>query len=192
MRRILLGACSVAMAFAAQAITFAWDNAATLELTRGSSGGYSASLPASVSLSGDFAIRVALTFGGQGDADWFNDHGTSKLLLNLGDANARHQFSVYQNKNYDNQITTWDSEHGSKQSGQTIRFTVENDLIFAYDSKANAMSVSLNGTTIATLGQEMIPSSWSEMGYLSFAGYEGDADGAWNETWSGISSANDW
>ena len=136
MRRLLLLAVGCCAGALAQALTFDWEGAQSVTLSRdGTTGCYTGSGFDAVDGTRDFAIRLTLNFQAQGDADWFNTNGNTKTLLTLGD--GRQDFTLYVNATAASAYRTWSRGDGSQDvSGERLIMALENVFIFAYDDLA--------------------------------------------------------
>lgn len=184
MRRLLLLAVGCCAGALAQALTFDWEGAQSVTLSRdGTTGCYTGSGFDAVDGTRDFAIRLTLNFQAQGDANWFNTNGNTKTLLTIGD--GRQDFTLYVNATAASAYRTWSRGDGSKDvSGERLTMALENEFIFAYDASARTLTLSQNGTVVLTLGEGNLPDFTEIDTILIAGGYGGD--------WQTISRPSDW
>lgn len=198
MKRAILFVGGLLFAAVTHAVTLNWSEATSLELTRdGTTGAYSAN-GFSIDGSKDFAIKVALTFNAEGDANWFNTHGLGNALalLTLGtrtEAGTFQQiFSAFRNKQT---TTVWGRDSGSNTPDGAEIINVKAgtyDLVFVYDASSNQMEITYDGTLLATVTGDLLPADgFGTLTELCVGGVP-NSSGGFGEGWQGVSNPRSW
>lgn len=194
MRRTILAMVVALTVCAVRAVTFNWDKAAPLDLTRDNATGAYSATGFSIDGSKDFAVKVALTFNAPGDASWFNGNGlgSAKALLTLGTQSDRQIFTAFRNQST---TTVWSRGAGSHTPADATMISVKSgtyDLVFAYDATANQMQITYDGDILATVTGDLLPTDgFGTLTELTVAGVP-NASGGFNENWSAVSNPRSW
>ncbi len=188
MKKLVTFFAMACFAVTAQAVTYYWDYATTISTTRADSGWYAGE---NVSIDGtkNFAVKVALTFNADADANWFNNNANGLALLTVGSGGSEQVFTAYRNSN---NTSVWSKGPGSKTLDGSSALTVKGgtyDLIFAYDAATNTMTMTYDGVVFATATSDDLPTDgFGQIDKLYFA----SRNSSGNDNWSGVSRNDSW
>lgn len=168
----------------AAAAEFDWEKGTTITLGQtsdyrnGTSGTYTVN-GLNIASGTSFALRFSVSFRNQEDVNEFNNNHASALLtlFTLTSENATQELTTYF---YGDHISTWGNDGaGSQNTGvDTPDLGVQNTFEIVYDATAQSMVLSLNGTTLVTLGDGALPNFSNGITGIELTGERG---GNWND-----------
>lgn len=168
----------------AAAAEFDWEKGTTITLGQtsdyrnGTSGTYTVN-GLNIASGTSFALRFSVSFRNQEDVNGFNNNHASALLtlFTLTSGNATQELTTYF---YGDHISTWGNDGaGSQNTGvATPDLGVQNTFEIVYDATARSMVLSLNGTTLVTLGDGALPNFSNGITGIELTGGRG---GNWND-----------
>lgn len=184
MKRLSLFCVVLGLAGMAQAITFDWSQAADVSLTRDAASGVYTAADLDIAAGSAFAIQLTVHVANPADFNYYSTWYSNRAFLTLGNADGR-QLTIdnrYHTQDRDQPMGVWAG--GVYQTiDATLEMAAENRFVFAYDPEAREMTITQNGTLIATLDEKALP-EFAAITTLSLAGWA-DADGTLHDAWAG-------